>query len=312
MQRSTKQRAGADTVGMHVADDALRLVRVRRTGADPPAVVACVALRLPAGVVRHGLVTALGPPPEVATRAAQFAGGAPVRIALTSFDAAAAPFGERGRGHDPAGLLASRAAPHGPPIDVVWADVVRLDGRIVALAGARRSSLLRVAGAAASCGLEVEAVEAGAVSLVSAAHLLAPAVRGPTVVRLHAPGVHLAASVGAGGRLDAAAGPPTPGPAAFTVRTVDGTVVDLAPRLARLLGRHDPATAAAYAPAVGAASCALPGAFDNPDLRRANVLRPLADEAVLPRWAVEALPDPAPPALAPARRTVRLARRKRA
>ena len=298
MDRAHSRTVPVEVVGAHFGDDALRLVRVRTTADGRSRATAVATLDLPDGLVERGLVRAAGVlPPAVARAAGSFAAGTPIRVALTTADCAVVPLGASES--DPLALLAAHAASSGPATDVVWADVVSIGQRSVGLAGARRSSVQRTAGALRRADLAVAAVEAGPVCLVATAMSLGASPTATWTVELRGGDVEMRTTVSRGGRVEGAAAPTASGAAAFLLTTgpTPRRPIDLFGQLLERLGRAATRRATEgstlFALAYGATLVGRWSAVVSPDLARAVVVRPLGtSDPELPRWAVEPLAAP--------------------
>ena len=296
MPRTASHPSTVDIVGVHVGDDAVHLLRVSAAGGTRT-ITSYRALTLADGAVEHGVVRAAGVlPPSTARAAVSIAGGAPVRIALTTRDCAVVSLsGER---EEPLAALTAIAAASGRPGDAVWADVVSSGGRAVGLVGALRSSVLRTTAAFERAGLRVTAIEGAPVSLVAAATALVALPAGTWTARCTAPPLDVRTSVSRSGRPEGAVVRANEAcAAAFTLSSdAPGSLpIDLLEAMRDRLGRRaaklTAPSVASFALAFGAALGGLPRALDSPDLRAAVVVRPLVTTGgALPRWAVEPLP----------------------
>ncbi len=304
MDHPPPPRRATSAVGLHLADDAARVARVELDGRGRPRLTNWTSVPVPEGCIVSGLVRRAGHLPATAAGALhRCVGGEPVRVALASPDVVCVPFGE-GRG-DPVAAL-TRRLPAGEPGDVLWADAVSILGTSAALAGARRSTVVRTRQALTAAGLAVTSIEpmpAGLVAVMLSLVDLAEATWTAEVVHLD---TMWRVTVGRGMRFEAGAMSAPASARPSLALHVHGTPVpDVAERLRRVLGRgaHDlpDDELPAVALAVGAALGGLDGPVRAPDFASAVVVRPLSAEESLPRWAVERLGRSASPADAPRR-----------
>lgn len=315
--RRTGRIATPTGTGLHLCDDALHLARVTLTVDGLPHVAAWQTIPLPPGAVLDGLVRSAGALPPAAARAiATFAGGEPLRVALSTADVTVVPL--RARSADPLAAPAGRIGP-GAAGDALWADVATIGERAVGLVAARRSSIQRTVAALRNAGAGRVAVEAAPVALVALAMLLGPPPASTWSVRLRAGRLGVHATASRAHRIEGGAVWWTdPAPALFDVTAANSIVPpnDLIPTMRALLGgRAGGAPDAAVVPlalAVGAGLGSLDRSVASPDLAAAVVVRPLGSPAEdLPRWAVEPMSAAGAPAVPGADSSATLGLRRR-
>lgn len=287
-------RRTAPALGVHIADDAVRLARVVLDAGGRPRLSGWWSFALPSGCATAGLVRRAGQLPDhVADALRQAVDGTAVRVALASPDVACVPLGSRTG--DPVAALAQRLPP-GDDGDAVWADVVSIAGRPVGLAGARRSAVLRTRDALARAGVRTEAIEPMPSALAAVVLGLFEAPAWPWTAQLAHAGVIWRVSMGRGGRLEGGAMPWADATPRLILQVHEpgaATVSDVVDRIRGALGpgagdvpnREMPALALA----VGAALGSVAGLVGSPDLAAAVIVRPLGRVDSLPRWAVEGI-----------------------
>ena len=294
MEPPTRRRTTtlpADVVGLHVADDAVAVVRLTLAGPGRARWATTLRLPLPDGVVVAGLVRDRARFTEAVAPVRRFVGTAPVRVVVGSLDVTVVALPTSGHADPLAGVVA-RVAGLALPGDVVDADVVSVFGQPTGLAGALRSSLVRLTDALGAAGLVATSLDALPVALVATATALVPLPATTWTVRHDQGRLSWLATVGRAGRLEGAAtwlAEPVASRTEVAAATSALPTVDVAAALAAVLTGPGRTDAAPFAPAFGAAIGAVSRVVLGPDLRVAAVHRALdgADDEALPCWAVE-------------------------
>lgn len=284
----------ADVVGLHLADDTVTAVRLRCSAPGRVDRLTSLVLPLPAGAVVAGVVRDRDRTAGVLAPVRRFAEGAPVRVVVGSLDVAAVPLPTAGAA-DPLAPVLARVAELAIAGDVVSADVVSVYGQATGLAGALRSSLVRLSDALGTARVVASSLDALPVALVAAATALVPVPTTAWTVRADGGRLRWLASVSRTGRIQ--------GGAVWLDHAIEHAVVEVAAAtsavapvdLAAALVTGVPGAAsardhaAALVPAFGAALGGISQVVAGPDLRVAAVHRPLegGDDEALPRWAVE-------------------------